>query len=166
MRPRLLIPKGQVISPTGGAGRPAPCPAPCRLPSGLTNRAWAFRKPAVLDPSQDFAQGQLFVYSAPFFPPPRPVSFAPASSPFPVICSTRGRGRAGGPSLSERPPSPSWAEAVTLGQAWEDGLRSRRHPARGERCAALLPAGGGSWPPPPPSRATDRGFACLFATSC
>lgn len=71
MRPRLLIPKGQVISPTGGAGRPALCPAPCRLPSGLTNRAWAFRKPAVLDPSQDFAQGQLFVYSAPFSPTPR-----------------------------------------------------------------------------------------------
>lgn len=83
MRPRLLIPKGQVISPTGGAGRPAPCPAPCRLPSGLTNRAWAFRKPAVLDPSQDFAQGQLFVYSAPFFPPPpAPFPSLPPPPPF------------------------------------------------------------------------------------
>lgn len=46
--------------------RPAPCLAPRRLGSGMTSKAWAFRKRAVLDPSQDFAQGQLFVYSSSF----------------------------------------------------------------------------------------------------
>lgn len=46
--------------------RPAPCLAPRRLGSGMTNKAWAFRKRAALDPSQDFAQGQLFVYSSSF----------------------------------------------------------------------------------------------------
>lgn len=30
------------------------------------NKAWAFRKRAALDPSQDFTQGQLFVYSSSF----------------------------------------------------------------------------------------------------
>ena len=46
--------------------RPAPCLAPRRLGSGMTNKAWAFRKRAALDPSQDFAQRQLFVYSSSF----------------------------------------------------------------------------------------------------
>ena len=32
----------------------------------MTNKAWAFRKRAALDPSQDFAQRQLFVYSSSF----------------------------------------------------------------------------------------------------
>ena len=40
--------------------------APRRLGSGMTNKAWAFRKRAALDPSQDFAQRQLFVYSSSF----------------------------------------------------------------------------------------------------
>ena len=46
--------------------RPAPCLAPRRLGRGMTNKAWAFRKRAALDPSQDFAQRQLFVYSSSF----------------------------------------------------------------------------------------------------
>lgn len=32
----------------------------------MTNKAWAFRKRAALDPSQDFTQEQLFVYSSSF----------------------------------------------------------------------------------------------------
>ena len=140
--------------------------APRRLGSGMTNKAWAFRKRAALDPSQDFAQRQLFVYSSSF--PSHFLFFHLLPLSGCLLHPAGGEVGGGRWLLSNRPPSQSrllwWVlcqgDCLThirgseAGAAWEDGLRNPRHPAPGECWAPLLPAGGSAW------AASKQGFAC------